>query len=219
MAWWLEDAIKHGIVLEWQYEPKGWVLCEQGDILVTKFKSNKAKTPYTDTKTLIEEQTYTCDFRIVWNPVYEGVFFKRYDRIVKDQSPFFYAKEEAIPLETPFEREKSNLEVYQKTGFLPYTEQQFAHILVTYIDIKPGFAQASQQSFVRFPVKQAWVYDKYAVYVQKIVTLQSVKHKLGRKYSGLFVSTFVPERYLLTDSGNQRRKINFDYKTIDSYVK
>lgn len=193
MAWWLEDAVKHGIVLRWQYEPKGWVLCEQGDILVTKFKSNKAKTPYTDTKILIEEQTYTCDFRIVWNPEYEGVFFKRYDRIIKDQSPYFYALEESDDIHD-----------------LMY---------VTYIDIKPGFAQASQQSFVRFPVKQAWVYDKYGVYVQKIVTLQSVKYKLGRKYSGLFVSTFVPERYLLTDSGNQRRKINFDFKTIDSYVK
>lgn len=197
MAWWLEDAKAHGIVVDWQYEPKAWELCEQHDLLYYKERVTKTKTPKTiremNSKTMIEKQTYTCDFKIVWNIKYEGILFKRYDRILKGAlTPYFWAREE-----------ESQLEVYD----------------VTYVDVKPGFAQQGQQSFVRFPVKQAWVYDKYGVYVQKLIITQSLKHKLGRRYSGLFVSTFVPERYLLTDSGGQRRKINFEFKTIQEYVK
>lgn len=74
-----------------------------------------------------------------------------------------------------------------------------------YIEIKPSFDSHNMTRL--FTVNQKWVYAKYGIYVQKIVPEK------------LFKQTFIPDRFLRTDSGKQKRKIKFKYVRISEYLK
>ena len=71
-------------------------------------------------------------------------------------------------------------------------------------EVKPLFDRNNMTRL--FTINQKWVYDKYGIYVQKIIPQK------------LFKDTFTPERYLLTDSGKQKRKLNFTPRTLEEYV-
>lgn len=188
MSWWLEDAVKHGLVKSFEYEPPAFVLSEALHVLTKRVKKlKKGDKIEIDAKSILQVQTYTCDFRIIWTDAGALVFTKRIDRIIEDNTPYFYATEEEGEL-------------------------------VSYIDVKPGYSNVAQASSVRFPVKQAWLWQAHRKFVQKVIVVQSVKTKLTRRYSGLFVETYVPLRYLLTDKSEQKRTINFNYKLAEDYV-
>lgn len=91
MWWWLEDAKLHGIVLDYQYEPEALILVPERFVIVKKYSKTKVPKPIMDKLVLTHEQTYTYDFRIVWNPDYEGRLFDRIDRISEMKS-FFKAQ-------------------------------------------------------------------------------------------------------------------------------
>lgn len=72
-----------------------------------------------------------------------------------------------------------------------------------YIEVKADFDYKNMtKSFV---INQKWMFQKYGIYVNLV------------KIPSFFSKTFIPYKYLLTKKGNQR-KINFDYKDINSYL-
>jgi hypothetical protein len=74
------------------------------------------------------------------------------------------------------------------------------------IDVKGSFAGPHNNSAITFPLDQKWVWQKYGIYVQKIVPKK------------LFVETFVPHRYLLTDTSGKARKIDFKVRQLLDYL-
>lgn len=90
-------------------------------------------------------------------------------------------------------------EKFKDTGF-------FANGLYSVIDIKGMFAGRNNTSAATFPLNQKWVYQMFGDFVQKVIPIK------------LFESTFVPQRYLLTDRKTQKRKIKFIPKTLEEYV-
>ncbi len=90
--------------------------------------------------------------------------------------------------------------------------------IVSYVDVKGNFAASTNTSDVRFPVNQKWVFNKYQIFVQKIILFQ--KHKKGVRYvwTGIFPETFLPKRYLLTDAKKKNRVISFDYILLTDFI-
>lgn len=76
--------------------------------------------------------------------------------------------------------------------------------LKTYIEIKPIFDYHNMTR--AFTINQKWVYDKHGIYVQLV------------KPDTIFKSTFTPKRFLLTDVSKNRRKINWDVITIETFL-
>lgn len=73
----------------------------------------------------------------------------------------------------------------------------------SYWEVKPAF---DRNNMIRlFYINQKWIYEKYMRYVQKIIP----RH--------VFENTFTPQRYLLTDTGRQKRKINFAVRSLEKF--
>lgn len=70
------------------------------------------------------------------------------------------------------------------------------------VDIKGSFNGARNTSAITFPLNQKWMYQRYGIYVDKIIPKE------------LFENTFTPKRYLKTDGGDRERKINWKIKTL-----
>ena len=73
------------------------------------------------------------------------------------------------------------------------------------IDTKGSFIGPHNNSAISFPLDQKWVYQKYGIYVQKVIPKK------------LFESTFTPLAYTKTPTGKDR-KINFKVKTLTDYI-
>lgn len=84
------------------------------------------------------------------------------------------------------------------------------------IEVKPSFDQNNMTRL--FAINQKWVYSKYGIYVQKIIPHPRKVEKSFLPASSLFLRSFVPKRFLLTDGGGQQRKIKYKYKLIDQYL-
>jgi hypothetical protein len=72
------------------------------------------------------------------------------------------------------------------------------------VDVKGTFNQ--NDAWRRFSIEQKWVWDKYQIYVQKIIPQK------------LFKDTFTPSRYLLTDKSGKPRKINWEIRTLAEFI-
>jgi hypothetical protein len=74
------------------------------------------------------------------------------------------------------------------------------------VDVKGTFSGPHNNSAVTFPLDQKWVYQKYGIYVQKIMP------------SYLFKESFTPIRYLLTDESGRARKLDYKPISITQYL-
>ena len=74
------------------------------------------------------------------------------------------------------------------------------------IDVKGTFAGPRNNSAITFPLNMKWVYQKYSIYVQKIIP------------DKLFAETFTPARYLFTDVSGKPRKIKFRVRMLNKYI-
>jgi len=72
------------------------------------------------------------------------------------------------------------------------------------IDVKGTFNR--DESWTKFSIAQKWVWQKYSLYVQKIIPEK------------LFKATFTPQRYLLTDKSMKPRKLKWEPRTLNEYV-
>ncbi len=74
----------------------------------------------------------------------------------------------------------------------------------TFIEVKGDFDRNNMTRL--FKITQKWLYDKYGLYVDLL------------KLPTLFKRTWVPERFLKTNSTNQPRSINFKINTLNEYL-
>jgi hypothetical protein len=82
------------------------------------------------------------------------------------------------------------------------------------VDVKGTFNQ--NDAWRRFSIDQKWVYQKFDIFVNKIIPAPNSK---GTPNTTLFRKTFIPERYLMTDAGKQRRKIKYEYLLLKEYLR
>lgn len=104
------------------------------------------------------------------------------------------------------------------TGLCPFMAQQTDSGIVSYVDVKGGFSQSRLSADAQFPLNQKWVYQRYGVFIQKVVLISRIKKRSSVQYKGLFPETFVPSRYLLTDQEKRNRIINFNYRLLKDYL-
>ena len=135
-------------------------------------------------KTLLQPHTYTPDFSIVWNPKAYGIFFY-------SLADGFNIKK--IPLVA-----KLHGNMYDETV----------------IDIKPPQSKWGKSYMEVFSINQKWTYEKHGVYVQKVVVVGAKSKKTKKVTTGLFPTTFTPERYLMTDTAIKPRKLHYKPKTL-----
>lgn len=129
---WLIECKKLGIVLDYEYQPKEFLLTE-------KFKYVPAfGNPKKKEKHLLADHVYTADFRIVFNKLY-GEKLSEYFKI-------------------PLEAIDTNGDA------------------VVFVDVKGGFNRFAGDR--NFSIHQKMMWDKYKIYVQKIVPEDLFK-KLG----------------------------------------
>ena len=90
---------------------------------------------------------------------------------------------------------------------------------LSWVDVKGGYSKNFNDT--AFPLNQKWMYDKFGIYVEKVVsgssTYKNSKKELVIK-KGLFAKTFTPKRYLLTDKSNKPRKINFKVTLLEDIL-
>ena len=129
---WLIECKKLGIVLEYEYQPKEFLLTD-------KFKYVPAfGNPKKKEKHLLADHVYTADFRIVFNKFYG-----------EKLSEYFKIPIEAIDAKGD---------------------------AVVFVDVKGGFNRFAGDR--NFSIHQKMMWDKYKIYVQKIVPEDLFK-KLG----------------------------------------
>jgi hypothetical protein len=94
------------------------------------------------------------------------------------------------------------------------------NLFYTVIDIKGSFSGPHNNSAITFPLNQKWVYQKYRIYVQKIVLIPRIT-KTGKLIPSntLFAKTFLPRRMITTDTSGESRKINFKYIFLEEFLK
>jgi len=76
---------------------------------------------------------------------------------------------------------------------------------ISIVEIKPVFDQNNMTRL--FITNQKWMYHKLGIYVQKIVPVK------------LFEQTFTPKRYLLTDKSGKPRKLKYQPRSLETFVK
>ena len=82
---------------------------------------------------------------------------------------------------------------------------------VSVIDVKPEFMN-SKNSPQEFSLKQKWVFQRYGIYVQKIVPISTAE-------TCLFASTFTPKRYYDRYHKKNGSRLSRPYKTLVSINK
>lgn len=170
-SWYLKELLSAGIVIQWSYHPKPFILSERtvrvyNKILKTKITSKDS--------VILNDHQYQADFLIHWNPEWKCKIFMNIHELDGYHKDFAFIANKS-----------SNFSV---------------------IDVKGSFAGLHNNSAVTFPLDQKWVWQKYGIYVQKIVP------------DALFKETFTPARYLLTDQSGKARKIKFQVRTINKYI-
>ena len=88
MTWWLEDLLKSSIITEYLYEPNNFILSKATSYPILRQLKTKTKI---DQLSLIQEHSYTPDFRVKWNKKYEHVIYRQIDDTTCRNKPPFFA--------------------------------------------------------------------------------------------------------------------------------
>ena len=153
----------------------------------------KTKTPRVETYKLFSRNTYTCDWVIIWDKSAKEIFYN----ILDDNPTRIYCP------------------------FYAVVDGEGEHI--SFVDVKPpagAMIFGNNTSGYTFPILQKIIYTIYGIYVNKSIPIPLMKKgtvKSGNK-SALFLTTFVPKRYLLTDGGMQGREIKYKKQSLKEYV-
>jgi len=81
--------------------------------------------------------------------------------------------------------------------------------LFSIVEIKPSFSMFNMQRELAINIK--WMYSKHGIYVQKVIPID-------KKKTGLFQTTFCPQRFMYTEKTKKLKKLNFKAKTLQEYV-
>jgi hypothetical protein len=138
---------------------------------------------------LLTDHQYQADWIIYWNLNIAGVLYH-------DKSPLY-----SSPKEFPF--------------FVQWSEKRNSFFSV--VDVKGNYN--INDSWRRFSIDQKWVYQKYKIFVQKLILIPRISKGKMIPANALFVKTFVPQRMLVTDKSGKDRKIRFKYILLEEYLR
>lgn len=192
--WYINELKENGFIKEIKREPFSFNISRIKFHKKYVFKETAKKSSASvEDFTLLRENNYTFDYLIIWHPKAKEYFFN-----LIDDSP--------IKIWCPF-----------------YAFIDAGGELVSFVDVKPTSAGAkfgNNSTSYTFPIIQKIIYESYGVFVNKAIPIPMVSKgevKSGNKTS-LFTTTFVPNRFRLTDSGGQARLIHYRNKTLKEYI-
>ncbi len=151
------------------------------------------KTIRVENYKLFNRNTYTCDWIIIWDKSAHEIFYN-------------LLNEDPIKIYCPF---------------YAIIDAKGEH--VSFVDVKPpagAMIFGNNTTGYTFPILQKIIYTIYGIYVNKAIPIPLMKKgevKSGNKQA-LFITTFIPKRYLLTDGGMQGRDIKYKKQSLKEYV-
>lgn len=189
--WYFEELIENGYVKKIDRE------AEKIEVLPAIHHSREVhyKTKASTVESFMIEQprTYKYDYRIVWAEKAQYYFFELYD----PQKPF-------------------------KFGMPPFVAHKLDNgDIVSYIDVKPHNNVVRKgnggalSSYYTFPFIKKILIMTRGLFINKMIPIPMAG---GGKTTCLFVKTFTPARYFMTDSGQQARKRSFPWTPLTSYL-
>lgn len=195
-AWYLEELAEHDYIWGYESHPLTFFLSPMVKVNAVD-RLLKTKVNYKE-QGLLREDTYTPDFTIFWKPRARGIFYE----LCGDGLT-------VVDKDTPFLIPSTQTQILRGKHEYYIGEECEISTVDCKPDVKTRFA-TNVNSIYTFPIEQKWVYDKFGVYVQKVV------HE-GKK-TCMFAETFTPRRYLTNDKLSTRRTIHHDTPNIESYV-
>lgn len=195
---WAQDSVLRGFLLNFytQEDNYTWIIQEPTYIHYTLertvYKGKKNEKIVHDKKKykVFDGIKYTADRLLMWHEKSHGVFFKTLEDISN-----------GLHLDCYF--------IAHKVG----------NVFVSYLDVKaPPSPKIQNCSDVSFRLKSKMIYRQFNVIINKVYLLPTGKWNSDSKY--LFLATYFPYRYLVTDKLTGMRKLT-KYKqvlNIDHYV-
>jgi len=189
-CWYLRELIQYGILKDAVYHPPAFQL---SDPVYNYYMEEKMVRKKLVKKMIVRESMkahlYTADWKLIWDTSKDlSKFVIRYDeKLVRGAVGVFQAK-------------------------------KIDGELITFLDIKGGaISPYMNSSAISFSINQKWTYSKFGIFCQKCIPIYTQKIKMKSVSSGLFVTTFTPKRYLMTDGGTQARKLHYQPRTFLQY--
>lgn len=139
---------------------------------------------------LLKGHEYQADFLIYWTAQVKNLMFADYkDTLDKSIKKF------------PF--------------IANYSEDKDCYFSV--VDVKGTFNQ--NDAWRRFSIDQKWVFQRFGIYVQKVITHPNIDKKgVMHPANALFPHTFIPRRFQTTDTGRFKRKIKYPVQFMQDYL-
>lgn len=194
--WWTNDMIDRGYIKRVDREVETLTVLPVSKY--NQYKRFKRKPKEVVEFNLFPKIRYTYDYVIEWHESAEYLFYEEINKAKTFQfgKPLFIATR------------ISSLENGEKK-------------IVSYLDVKPPskvqkYTGSITSSFT-FPLKQRILWEEYGIYINKVIPIPMS----GAGYSvALFLKSFTPYRYLMTDGGTRERKISYNPITvIEDFVK
>lgn len=187
--WWLSELINAGYIKYFERESETFRVASESKY--GRIKRFKVKPNEIEQFNLFQKIEYTYDYRIVWNiNSAEYLFFELVD--------------------------ESNVFQFGKPLFIAH---RIDNEITSYVDVKPTNSVSRMggkvSSAISFPYKQRMLWESRRIYINKVVPIPMAGTGFN---SALFIKSFVPKRYLLTDGGKQARKIKWPIVSLKQYV-
>lgn len=187
--WWLLEMQSAGYVVDFIREPEQLLVMDSATY--GRYKRFKTKEKEVEEFNLFPKIQYTYDYKIIWNEKAEYLFY-----------------EEAL---------KGEVFLFGNPVFIAHRDKE--NRVYSLVDVKPTNSVQRMggkvSSAITFPLKQRMLWERDRLYINKVVPMPMSGTGFS---SALFIKTFVPQRYLLTDGGGQRRKIKWPTVQLKDYV-
>ena len=191
-SWYVDELVGERFVKKAIYQPKGFVLS-----LPKKYQHElvmKTKSKVVD-KSLIRGHSYTPDWLLIWDR-YKVAEYARGLKVA------FLGDSEGQ--EDKFTR-ISEADKWLPFWFCQYRMFDGKYFFYSYVDVKGRASKHNSHRY--FEISRKWVYEKYGVFVNKVVPPK------------LFNVTFCPERFRATDQGNTVRIRTSKLKGLSEVIK
>lgn len=191
--WYFNELKENGFIKSIHREPYSLKVTDKKKLNRYRYKESKNGIQENIEEYLfLRDANYTPDYLIVWEEKARDYFFNMIDQPKRLDCPF-----------------------------MAQTSSQGD--IISLCDVKPtavGATFGHNTSGYTFPIIQKVLFQFYGIYINKTVPIPLVSKgeiKSGNNVA-LFTTTFVPNRYLLTDSGQQARKINYFVRSLKEYL-
>lgn len=207
--WFLEELNKHGFIKGVFWQEISFNLCDKVEL---EYKTTKLKRKAnsrnsiidlkegfkyeTKKKTILPAHVYTPEAVIVWDRSAEGIFYDDIEQqsVVYENRSFFIGQ-----------KLRTHIEQIDHEGF--HVGDMINPVIISVVEVKPSFDFRNMTRL--FKINKQFMWSVHKLYVNLCVT------------PDMFLETFLPERYLLTDKSMTKRNdkvTKSNYKLINDYV-